>query len=67
MSKYCIKHKSGWKVAIFSDDVERAMVEAAEHAEATQYKDCLTLIEVATDKNIAYKAGSDSDWRFINE
>lgn len=67
MSMYCVKHKSGWKVRLFSNNINAAMVEAAEHAEAIQYKDCLTLIEVAKDKNIYYRADSDSDWEVINE
>ena len=67
MSEYFIKHKSGWKVRLFSNDINEAMVEAAEHAEAIQYKDCLTLIEVDKDKNIYYRANSDSDWEVINE
>lgn len=67
MGKYCIKHKSGWKVGLYSEELEYAKQEATAHARATTYTDSLELIEVDADTVIAFKADSDSDWESKHE
>lgn len=67
VSRYCIKYKSGWMVALHSEDLAEAKEEAVEHAKAIQHKGCMTLIAVATDYKMAYKPSDEQDWESINE